>query len=381
MTRRKEPQSDTAAEPAVPEAVAPLSVEAQVVEPVTAESPPPDTPVADRPVSLASPPPSPNRGGFFAPILGGALAGVAGFALSHFNVFGLAAPDASAEIAQISARIEDFTAQQAAATETIAGDISAADARIAALETKPAPDAPDLSRLDGLEERLAAIEAVPADGTASNAALASKIAELERRLTALPATQPSADVQKRLDEALARLDSAEAAASANAAEAEAAADAAKRTQALELLSTAVTTGQPFTTELQAVADPGLESALTPLSESGVPTLEILQSGFPDPARESLRLARESSGNDGWTDRLVNFLASQTGARPITPQEGETPEAILSRAEFALSEGRIADALAELDTLDPAVRAPLDAWIAQARSHVAAAAALQAARGE
>ena len=95
----------------------------------------------------------------------------------------------------------------------------------------------------------------------------------------------------------------------------------------------------------------------------------------------LRLSRDLSTEDGWGDRLVDFLAAQTGARPLTPLEGDTPDAILSRAEFALSEGRVTTALTELDALDSAVKAPLDPWISQAQAHLSAAAALQAARGE
>jgi hypothetical protein len=383
MSRRKEPQSDTAAEPVVPETTAPTSAEKPFVGPVKEELIAPDVPGTGEPISVPSPPPPPppRRGGFFAPLLGGALAGVAGFALSHFNVLGLAAPDASAEVAQIGSRIEDLTSQQAAALEKVSTELSAIDARIAALEAKPEPAAPDLSRLDGLDERLAAIEAMPADGTGSNAALTAKLAELERRLTALPKAEPSADLQKQLDEALARLDAAETAATDRATEAEAAVAAANRTQALDALASAVVGGRPFAPELQVLADPTLDAALASFATDGVPTLAGLQSSFPDAARETLRLARKTGGDDGWTDRLVDFLASQTGARPVTPIEGDTPDAILSRAEFALSESRVSDALAELDALDPVVKGPLEAWIAQAKTHVAATAALQAARGE
>jgi hypothetical protein len=383
MTRRKEPQSDAAAEPDVPETIAPVSAQAPFVEPVTDEQSAADTPDADEPVSTqpSPPPPPPRRAGFFAPLLGGALAGVAGFALSHFNMLGLAAPETAADIAQIGTRFEGLASQQTAALDKTTAELSAVEDRIAALEAKPEPAAPDLSRLDGLEERLAAIEAMPADGTGSNAALSAKLADLERRLTSLPKAEPIADLQQQLDAALTRLDAAEAAATARATEAEAAAAAASRAQALDTLATAVAEGGPFAAELQALADPTLDATLAPLATDGVPTLASLQSAFPDAARATLRLAREMGGDDGWTDRLVAFFASQTGARPVTPQEGDTPEAMLSRAEFALSEGRVADAVAELDPLDPAVKAPLDDWIAQARTYVAAAAALQAARGE
>ena len=76
---------------------------------------------------------------------------------------------------------------------------------------------------------------------------------------------------------------------------------------------------------------------------------------------------------GYTD----FLAAQTGARSLTPREGTDPDAILSRAEFALSEGRLADALAEVTTLPDPIRAPFSDWIARAEARLAVTAALEA----
>lgn len=380
MTRRKGSQPDIT-ESEAPDVTASVAPE-PFVEPVPPEpAAAPETIPEPPPPPAPPPPPPPRQSGFFAPLLGGALAGVAGFALAHFNVLGLSAPDASAEVAALEARIADLESRQTVALNEITGNLSAATARISDLEARPTPEAPDLSRLDDLAARLAAIEATPADGTGTNAALTAKLAELERRLSAMPTTSASPELQQQLDAALARLDAAEAAATDRAAEAEQAAAAAARAQALDALSAAVTEGRPFTAELRALADPAVSTALDPMAASGAPTLASLQAAFPDAAREALRLSREISQEDGWTDRLVDFLASQTGARSVTPREGTTPDAILSRAEFALSEGRVADALSELDTLDPALKPPLDPWIAQAQTHLAAAAALAAARGE
>lgn len=369
MTKRKDPQPETdPQELPPPDAVAEPFVLTDPPEPPPPPPPPP------------SPPPPPEvivrRGSFVAPLLGGALAAIGGFALSHFNVLGLAQTDTG-----LAAQVETLGQQHAAAQDKQAKDLATLADRVAALEAAPAPVAPDLSRLDTLEERLSAIEAMPADGNASTAALTAKVAELEQRLAALPATGADPALQQKLDDALSRLSQAEADATARASEAEAAAKAAARTKALDALDAAVASGQPYATELQAVGDEKLSQALGGTAQSGVPTLAQLQADFPEPARQAIRIARDLSTETGWTDRFVDFLASQTGARPLTPLEGDTPDAILSRAEFALSEGRVADALAELDPLDPKVKAPLDAWIAKAQAHLAATAALQAARGE
>lgn len=378
MTRRKDAQPETA--PVTTGEAAPVAVD-QPSEPFTVEvespleSPVPET--SDPIPTPPPPPPPPRRPGIFGPLLGGAIAALGGFALSHFNVIGLSTPTAPTDLAPLTAQMDEVKSQQASAIDKISRDLAQLSDRIATLEAAT----PDLSRLDALDQRLAAIEALPSDGTASTAALTAKVAELEQRIIALPTGGSDPALQQKLDDALARLTEAEAEATSRATEAEAAAAQAARDKALDALSEAVAAGQPFTAELQALSDPALTDALAPMAETGVATLAGLQETFPDAAREALQVARDLSTETGWSDRLVDFLASQTGARPLTPIEGTTPDAILSRAEFALSEGSVADALTELDSLDPAVKAPLELWIAQAKAHLAAAAALQSARGE
>ena len=378
MTRRNDPRPESVTpEPLEPVTAAPDLTAPVQPDPFVVEVEPKPMPVPEP--ELPPPPAAPRRPGIFGPLLGGALAAIGGFALSHFNVLGFA-PDATG-LATLSTQLEQTTQQQATADQQLSAQLSALADRIAALESAPPAAAPDLSRLDALDQRLATLEAVPTDGTASTAALTAKVADLERRLAALPSGAADPALQQKLDDALARLTAAESAATARADEAEAAAQAAARATALDALGVAVDSGQPFAAELRALNDAALTTALSPLAETGAPTLAQLKSAFPDAAREALRLSRDLNSEDGWGDRMVDFLAAQTGARPLTPQEGDTPDAILSRAEFALSEGRVVDALSELDPLDPAVKAALDPWIAQARAHLAAATALQAARGE
>lgn len=318
-------------------------------------------------------------GPMLGPVLGGAIAAVAGFGLAQFDVFNLRpdpAPDRSAEIAALQDQLAKLS--DTAGNVTALGEkLDALDARLAAYEARPAPD---LTGLTALEDRLARIEALPAGDAASTAALAARLARIEAALQSQPVPDTAA-LQARLDTALARLGEAEAEAAARNAAAEAAAAKSTRDLALRALRDAVSSGQPFADKLQALADPALDASLGPMAASGAPTLAGLQAGFPDTARETLRLAREISPQDGWTDRLVDFLAVQTEARSLTPREGTGPDAILSRAEFALTEGRVADALAELATLDPALAAPLAVWTKAANQYVSAMAALAAAGGE
>lgn len=340
--------------------------------------------VADPPADPPAPPPLPRapvvetqRGsGLLAPILGGALAAIGGFGLSYFDAFSLSGTGDPAAVAALSDRLDALQSALAAETARLPAlqdDLSGLQARIAALESAPAPEPPDLSALTALDQRLSAIEAIPQGGDASTAALAAKLAELERRLAAQP--QGGADTA-RVDAALARLAAAEAEATARAKAAAEAAAAADRAAALERLRLAAAAGSGFEAELSAANDPALTAALGPLA-AGVATVAALQAEFPDLVRQALGVARASEGDQGWGARLIAFLASQTGARPLTPQDGGTPDAILSRADFAVAEGRLADALAELSTLPPDVGAVFDGWRPKAEARIAVDAALEA----
>lgn len=368
MTRRKDPSPDAAGTlpepPAIPEMAEQVDLSP---DPVPAPN---------------LPPPAPRRrGGILGPILGGAIAASGGFAISHFNLFGYAAPDRSAEMATLIERLDATLTAQATALTEAKGELSVITVRIAALEAAPPPEMPDLSPLADLDRRLDAIETLAPGGDASTAALAAKLAQLEQQLAALPASGESPALQTELEAALARLTAAETEAKDRTAAADAASAQVARNLALDALSAAVAEGRPFAAELTALADPGLTEALGGMADAGVPSLGSLQAEFPDAAREALRLARAASSDAGWGDRLMDFLAVQTGARSVTPREGDDPDAVLSRAEFALSEGRVSDAMAEMQAIAPALRSPLESWIAKAEAWSVANAALAAARGE
>jgi len=369
MARRKNPETEAQADPSetgaktVPETEATAAPMAEALADPEPDVTPPPPPPAPPPVHATAQGPS-----FLGPVLGGALAAVAGFALSHFNAFGIVGPDTSARLAALASRVavlEAAPAPQATDLTRLEGGLSDLQSRIAALEAAPVPPAPDLSALETLDQRLAAIEAMPSSGgDASTAALAAKLAELERRLASLPTE--GVDTAE-VDAALARLEAAEAEAAARASAAADAAAAAERALALDRLRAAAASG-PFEAELQALADADLTAALSSHS-AGVATVATLQAEFPDLVRRALDVARAAEGDGGWGARITDFLAAQTGARPLTPREGTTPDAVLSRADFAVTEGRLDDAVTELALLAPEVQAVFDDWSARATARL------------
>jgi hypothetical protein len=56
---------------------------------------------------------------------------------------------------------------------------------------------------------------------------------------------------------------------------------------------------------------------------------------------------------------------------LTPREGTDPDAILSRADAAVAEGRITDAIAEAAALPAEGQAALAAWLEQANLYLTA----------
>jgi hypothetical protein len=80
--------------------------------------------------------------------------------------------------------------------------------------------------------------------------------------------------------------------------------------------------------------------------------------------------------DAGTGGVGGFLKRQLGARSVAPRDGSDPDAVLSRAEAAVRDGRVGAALTELETLPPEVQSAMEDWLAQARTRADAEQAVQ-----
>lgn len=323
----------------------------------------------------ASPRPS-GAGAFLGLVLGGVIAAGAGFGLARFMPDLLPLTAGSGLDATVQVQAEELSAlreQIAALAERPLVD-PAIDSRVAALESAGA---------SGFEERIAALEAsvadlmarpagagVPADVSAELQALKDQVARLGSGGTV------PADVTAAADAAEARLKEAEARAAALAQEAEAAAMASRRAAALDRVAAALDSGAPYQSALRDLgAD--VPSVLAENAAGGLPTVAELADGFPDPAREALEAALRANMGESWTERVSNFLRSQTGLRSLSPREGNDPDAVLSRAEAALQAGDVATAIKELEAMPEAGKPALADWLVQAQVRVEAEAAFAA----
>ncbi len=174
-------------------------------------------------------------------------------------------------------------------------------------------------------------------------------------------------------EAIAATDSrvieAETAAAASKAEAERMATKAADTAILSYISDALTNGSAFSDQLAQLSVPAPD-VLISVSETGVPTVATLQGTFPEAARKALDAALRADMGSSWAQRAATFLRTQTGARSLTPREGSDPDAILSRAEAALTSGDLQTAMTEIAGLPKEAQEPMAEWLALAQKRLA-----------
>lgn len=174
----------------------------------------------------------------------------------------------------------------------------------------------------------------------------------------LPAAAPAAllgDIEARL----ARLETQERADAQAAAQALAAAALIEAAQG----------SRPFAGEaaaVRALAPPSTEmTQLTRLAAEGAPSRSSLAAGFAAYAGLAASAIHAPKAGDGLGARIVHALSKIVTIRPVGPTRGDSPDAILARAELRIAEGDLERALPLLDRLPPGARDALAPWRARA----------------
>ncbi|MEL6169535.1 MAG: hypothetical protein AAFR35_12655 [Pseudomonadota bacterium] len=327
-----------------------------------------------------------SRGPGFVPLLiGGVAAALVGFVLARYVVpEGWPTPET------------DRTLELVDGQAALGSRLDDVDARLAAFEARLS----DQSAMDALGDRVAAAEGRVAEADGIRDALSRTMAELQDRLEVVQtevealALRPAPagldreelnaellafreELNAAIAEANAEIDAARAEAAALTQQADLAAETAERESARSALLAAVRAGGPFPdalAEYEAVVG-AAPAVLGDLAEAGIPSAALLEDTFPAAARAALDAAIRSDMGGSTGDRLTAFFRVQTGARSLTPRDGDDPDAVLSRAEAAVRDADLATALTEIETLPDAGRAALSEWVAQAEARIAALDAL------
>ncbi len=346
--------------PAVEQAVAKPAVPA--TKKTTSAEPAPETPAPPAAAPAAAPKPQQQKSGILPLLFGGVIAGGIGFAVAQ-----VAMPQDTTNLqSQIATQSEAIAALDAQLRNLPEADLGGIETAQAALETEIEMMVDQIATLD---DRLTALENLPrGEGTASVPALTAYEAEIEAL---------RAQINEMTGIAQTQLDTARAEAAAIEENAAAAARAAAGRAALARLQTGMENGAPLGAALNdlqdALSQPVPDALLA--AQDGVPTLASLQDQFPEVARAALATARREGVSGEETTGIGAFLRNQFDVRSVTPQEGTSADAILSRAEAAVREGRLADALAEISALPEVARAEMSEWLALAEMRADAIAAV------
>jgi hypothetical protein len=140
----------------------------------------------------------------------------------------------------------------------------------------------------------------------------------------------------------------------------------------------VVSGAPFAAELDEVKSLGAGektlASLTQFAATGVPQAPALAQELRAliPAMQKTAGAQAPSG--GFLERLQANAGKLVRIRPVDAPAGDDAAAVLTRIEIESTRADVPAALADLDRLDPSVRAPAQAWIAKAQARQAALAA-------
>lgn len=344
-------------------------------KPVSAETVRPTAPVTPPIVHKTGP-------GFVPLVLGGVIAAGLGFGLARYVVpEGWPVPGSSPLQTQLTQQADEIAALRTAlqalpedsskavleevATLRVTANTALETAEAAKAAMPEATAAEDITpRLAALEDRLAALETRPAaNGAVDPAILSGLTTEIDSLRNGL--ADQKAAAEKLVSEAEAvRADAAEKA------------QAVLLQAALTKVEAAMLDGAPFVEPLTMLVDAGLSvpAILTDNAENGLPTQAALVEGFDEPARAALEQSLRGNMGSTWGDRVGSFLRSQTGARSLTPQEGDDPDAVLSRANAAVATGDLPTALTEISSLPDAAQTALANWVAQVNLRIDAKAA-------
>ena len=341
----------------------------------TSAKAPPDAAAPTAPPPPAAETPG-RRGGVVPLLLGGVAAGAIGFGAAYVAL-GPGQPGASDPTAQSDAQAEEI-ASLAAEVERIGSqpaiDLTGLEAEIAEV-TRALADLQET--LTGVEDRVTALEARPVltgDAEGDTASVVAALDAMQTRLAEQEARNAAmADDMRRIAE--------ETAANIAAAEtrAQASLTTARAQATLSQLRAALASGAPFQGLLADLPETvEVPAPLARAAETGIPRLADLQTRFPVAARAALPVAiRETAAETEGGNRLGAFLRSQLGMRSITPRDGDDPDAVLSRAQAAVSAGNLTAALDEITALPAGGQAELADWVADAGARVEAEGALDA----
>ncbi|MEY8119202.1 COG4223 family protein [Falsihalocynthiibacter sp. BN13B15] len=325
--------------------------------------------------------------------VGGAVAAILGFGVAQFvpegwPVAGIDTSEMDAKIASQSNEIVELRRMIETQASALGSKVDSAEytTELTALSQESKQDVVGVNaELDALSAsveqlsvRLTDLEKRP---ISSNDASDAAVAAYERELTAMRETLAAqkSQIETVAKEAEAKISMATSQAEELQAGATAIANAALLRAGMSNINSAIEGGNSFDAALADITKAtGKEASaqLQAASISGVATVADLRRAFPSAARAAIAAVAYETTDESAIDRLGAFLRSQTGARSLEPRAGDDPDAILSRAEAAVGDANLQEALSEIASLPSASQEAMADWVKSATYRLETQAAIQ-----
>ena len=292
-----------------------------------------------------------------------------------------AAEAAQAALAAKVAATDNSTTVEAlgAAVKAVRADVESLRQAVAASrdDGKVAKLAADLAGLQAtaaaLQKAVAEAAERPAGREGAEEATRTALNELSQGLSALSEKVAALDKERvaDADRALSGLTARLAAVETRLKSVQSGSGAAGIVVALSQLRAVAASGRPYAAALAAARElagghaAAVLSALAPAAAGGAPTLPVLRRDF-DALSPALIAAATRTQGEGWLDRAWNKLKStvvvrRTG-RSVT---GDSPSALVARAETELADGDLAGAIALVRRMSTPAQGIAADWLAGA----------------
>lgn len=269
----------------------------------------------------------------------------------------------------------ESTAPLKAAIDKNASDLAALSGRIDKLEQASAagPNPELTAKIDANAKALAALRS---DFDTQTKARDETLGKIDARIAALEKTAPPADLAEQLKSFVLKTDVTALKARVSRLESEDAAGLMRRAASLLALADlvrATARQQPFSNELRALkalmpASPELAD-LSKYAAKGAPTIAALRTQFDHDIDPALAVERASHAKN-WIERVWYDFVGLVSVRRVGDVAGNDTEARLARAEFALKNGNLAAAVAEVHALDKPAKAAIAPWLTRAEARLA-----------
>ena len=125
-------------------------------------------------------------------------------------------------------------------------------------------------------------------------------------------------------------------------------------------------GVPYSPQLVALGQEGLDPALLRFAKGGAPTLSDLAARLSARAGE-LRDSLKTKSDLTWKDSLKDEISKLVKIKPTNSEDIEGMEGVLLRAEEAITKGDLEKAIAEINSLEVSARGVLDVWLKEAKA--------------